>query len=173
MNNFVVIKQNYEEKNPIDKSDLLVHKYIDTKIHNNIYKKLDKMIEKDFMNLFLYGPEGTGKYTIAKYYIKKYLGFDSKITKEILKFESKELDYYKGKNHTELIINNYNFNDNNLVTSFLDKIVNKNNFTFGGEKNIILIKNIQYLKKKYYECFSILYRKILSVQYIHIYIFKL
>ena len=29
----------------------------------------------------------------------------------------------------------------------MDKIVNKNNFTFSGEKNIILIKNIQYLKK--------------------------
>jgi len=147
MNNFFVIKQKYEEKKLIDKSDLLVNKYIDTKIHNNIYKKIDKLVEKDFMNLFLYGQGGSGKYTIAKYYIETYLGFKSKITEEVFKFESKELDYYKGKNYIELIINNYNFNDSNLVNSFLNKVINKNNFTFSGKKNIILVKNIQYLKK--------------------------
>ena len=146
MNNFFIIKKKYEEKKLIDKSDLLVNKYVDTKIHNNIYKKIDKLVKNDFMNLFLYGHEGSGKYTMAKYYIETYLGFKSKITEEVFKFESKELYYYKGKNHIELIINNYNFNDSNLVNSFLDKVINKNNFTFSGEKNIILIKNTHNLK---------------------------
>jgi DNA polymerase III delta prime subunit len=146
MNNFVIIKKNYEEKKTIDKSDLLFHKYINTIIHKDIYQKVENLVKKDFMNLFLYGPEGSGKYTVAKFYIQKYLGFDPKLTNEIFKYESKELEYYKGKNHIELIINNYNFNDNNLVTSFLDNKVNKNNFRFSGEKNIILIKNSHKMK---------------------------
>ena len=122
-------------------------KYDDFIIHKNIVKKINNFIyDENIMNLFIYGRNGSGKYTIARYFIENY--YKDKCLNEIniFKNDSKEIEYYKSKYHYEIIINNYNFNDINLVKSFLDLIVNKNTFTF-TKKNLILIKNTEFIKE--------------------------
>ena len=132
-------------------SDLYIKKYIPKKsedfiIHKNIIKKINNLLKNNIMNIFIYGKEGCGKYTIARYFIENYYNDDCENKLTILKNDNKEIKYFKSKYHYEIIINNYNFNDLNLVKSLLNTIVNKGTFRFTNKKNIILIKNIGLIK---------------------------
>jgi len=133
-------------------SDLYIKKYIPKKsedfiIHKNIIKKINNLLKNNnIMNLFIYGKEGSGKYTIGRYFIENYYNDECENKLTILKNDSKEIKYFKSKYHYEIIINNYNFNDLNLVKSLLDTIVNKDTFRFTNKKNIILIKNVNLIK---------------------------
>ena len=153
MENFIKIAKNFiDEEEIIDENDILINKYVpnkleDFKINHNLASKLNNILRNnDIMNLFLFGPEGNGKYTLAKFYLKTYFKENCKLEKEIFKYESKELEYFKSRNHYEIICNDYNFNDLNLVISFFDLIINKDIETFGNKKNVILIKNTHLLK---------------------------
>ena len=158
MNNYFIIKpkkkDNKKKENEKDnKKDLFVNHSIDqNKIHTNIYDKVKSSINLDdkkyLMNMFIYGPSGSGKMTLAKYAIEEYT--DCKINLEEKKFtnDSKELIYYKGKYHYEIVINKYNFNDINLVTSLLNNITFKDKGHFSIKSNIILIKNISFLRSE-------------------------
>ena len=133
-------------------SELYIKKYIPKKsddfiIHKNIINKIDNLLKNDnIMNLFIYGKEGCGKYTIARYLIENYYNDECKNELNIQKNDSKEIKYFKSKYHYEIIINNYNFNDFNLVKSLLNTIVNKGTFRFTDKKNIIIIKNVNLIK---------------------------
>ena len=137
----------------INENDLLVNKNIpkklsEFKIHNDIVMKLLNILKEDnILNLFLYGVSGGGKYTLAIFYIQTYYNDICSLELKNFKNDSKDIDYYKSKYHYEVIFNNYNFNDTTFVCSFMDKIVNKDNYSFTDKKNIILLKNIDLLKK--------------------------
>lgn len=134
-------------------------------IHKNIYDKLYNIIKsKDILNLYIYGKEGTGKYSLGKYYINKYINNDivNNLNNESCEYESKEILYRRSNFHYEIIINKYNFTDFNLIIKLLDRITYKN-LKINKFKNIILIKNIHYVRlniikllktyiEKYYNC---------------------
>ena len=153
MDFFVTIKKTDLQEEEIDENDLLVHRYVpkifsEFKIHQNIAKKINNILENnDILNLYLYGPNGSGKYTLAKCYINTYYQSNCKLKRKKFKKDTKEIDYYQSNNHYEIIFNNYNFNDLNLVRSFMNNIVNKGTQVFGNKKNIILIKNTDILKE--------------------------
>ena len=134
-------------------------------IHKNIYDKLYNIIKsKDILNLYIYGKEGTGKYSLGKYYINKYINNDivNNLNNEICEYESKEILYRRSNFHYEIMVNKYNFTDFNLIIKLLDRITYKN-LKINTFKNIILIKNIHYVRlniikllktyiEKYYNC---------------------
>ena len=107
-----------------------------------------KSYKKNIINLFLYGISGTGKTTLARCYINEYLQFlDTNLKLECIKTDSKELEYFKGVFHTELIIYKYNFNDITLINKFFSEVCRDNDNNFSGKKNIVLIKNIELLRR--------------------------
>ena len=153
MENFIKIEKKFiVDEEIIDENDILINKYVpnkleDFKINHNLASKLNNiLLNNDIMNLFLFGPEGNGKYTLAKFYLKSYFKEKCKLEKKIFKYETKEFKYFKSRIHYEIICNDYNFNDLNLVISFFDLIINKDIETFGNKKNIIVIKNVHLLK---------------------------
>ena len=168
MENFIKIVKNIEDEENNETNDLLIHKYTPTKIKDFEINKIiavkikNIIFSNSLLNLFIYGPSGSGKYTLAKFYIKTYYGESCNLKKKVIKNESKEIEYFQSKNHYEIIANTYNLNDQKLFRCLLDLIINQNNLIFGQKKNIILIKNIDLLKdnilnmlriyiEKYYE----------------------
>lgn len=122
-------------------------------IHSDLAYKLQKLLllkdsgEKDILNLFLYGPNDSGKYCLARFYIETYFDNPCILTEKTFTFENKELTYYQSHYHFELIVNNHNCNIINLVKGFLCEIVRPvNSSSFNKLKNVILIKNIHLLK---------------------------
>tara|TARA_B100001093_G_scaffold513608_1_gene585887 strand:- start:93 stop:1175 length:1083 start_codon:yes stop_codon:yes gene_type:complete len=130
-------------------------KYDDFIIHADIVEKINNILKfnkssteiYDIVNIFLYGPNDSGKYCLARYYIETYFNDPCVISEKTFTFESKELTYYQSHYHYELIVNNHNCNIINLVKRFLVHIVRPINSTsFNKYKNVILIKNIHLLK---------------------------
>ena len=140
----------------------------DFMIHQNIAKKLEnivinsKLYEKNIMNLFIHGGHGTGKLTLARYYTQLYTDLVNPcLNLETIKHESKELEYYRGSKHVELIIYKYNFSDINIIQKFFETVCHASLDYRISTKKIIIIKNIEnirkeniYLVKFYLEKFS-------------------
>lgn len=155
---FFCTVQKSEIKQKEKESFFFVDKYKPKKledfiIHANIVQKLDNLLtlknsnKKDIINLFLYGPNDSGKYCLARYYIETYFEDPCILVEKTFIQESKELIYYQSHYHYELIVNNHNCNIINLVKGFLSEIIRPNNSTsFNKYKNIVLIKNIHLLK---------------------------
>ena len=122
---------------PSDKEDFL--------IHSEIVDRLDNFVDLGIANNF-YGPNDSGKYTLARYIIQKYFNNPCHLKETIFTFEGKDITYFKS-NHFELYIDDFNCNVINLVKKFFQHvIVPLNSSTFDSLKNIILIKNIEVLK---------------------------
>ena len=160
MENYFIVKKKNIKPKKIDVT-LLIKNHIpywfkDFVLNKNVSDKLNYIvnktpnIEKNIMNLFISG--NSGKYTMAKAYINEYTEENSNDIK-IINFtssNSKELEYYRGKFHYELILNKYNFTDFTLIKEFMNDIVKKDNLYFSSKQNIILVKNIHYLKPEFY-----------------------
>ena len=158
MNNYFIIKPKEKIENAKNleenKKDLLINRIHKDKvgIHSDIYNKMKNSIDLDdnkyLMNTYIYGPSGSGKMSIARYAIEYYT--ENKVILDEKKFsiDNKEVIYYKGKYHYELIINKYNFNDLNVIIGFLNNIVYKDKGHFSIKSNIILFKNIYFLKNE-------------------------
>ena len=115
--------------------------------HSYYENNPDQKIEKNIINLFIYGQNGVGKMTLARGYINEYLGYpDLNLQSETVKYDSKELEYFRGRNHIELIIYKYNFNDLNLISGFFKKVCLESSSNFTGRKNIIIIKNVELIR---------------------------
>ena len=127
---------------------------INSKINDNIFEKVDNLInikseERNLESLFIYGKDGVGKYTIAKYCVKNYINnsITDNLEEKVFEIDNKVLIYFKSKFHYEIIINKYNFTDLNLITNFLNEILVKNiKITGNYKKNIIIFKNINLLR---------------------------
>ena len=88
MENFIKIEKNYfDEDEIIDENDILINKYIPTKLedfkinYNLAYKLNNILRNQEIMNLFIFGPEGGGRYTLAKFYLKTYFKENCKLEK--------------------------------------------------------------------------------------------
>lgn len=126
-------------------------------IHKNIITKLEKLLtfnyeDKDYLdiiNLFLFGAKDSGKYSLARFYIENYFQDPCILSEKTFTFESKEIIYYQSNYHYELIVDSHNCNIINLVKNFLEMIIRPiNSKSFNAYKNVILIKNINYLKNE-------------------------
>lgn len=118
-------------------------------VNRNIVEKIDNMIKLGIGNTFLYGKEDVGKYTLARYIIESYYKHPCSVRECTFSNEGKDLIYFKSLNHYELYVNEHNCNIINLVKSFLNLIIQPiNTNTFDKKKNIILIKNVDLLKKE-------------------------
>ena len=118
-------------------------------IHKKIVSRLKVLSQySDLLNIVLYGPEGTGKYTIAKNILSNLYGKDIYKTKEYTisvknSNNTKEFTILQSNYHFEIGINKYIFNDKNSLSNVLDKLSSNRNII--NKYNIILIRNIDYL----------------------------
>jgi len=134
---------------PILADDFIIHSSIVNKLSNLLLYKSGDEYYLDIINLFLYGQSDSGKYCLARFYIENYFRDSCILTEKIFCYESKELIYYKSNYHYELIVDSHNCNVINLVKHFLEEIVRPiDSRTFNKYKNVILIKNINYLKNE-------------------------
>ena len=141
----LLIKKN----KPNNLEDFIINKTSAQKLHNIVHKSNTQqgLIEKNIINLFIYGGRGVGKYTLAQAYINDYLGYpDIRLRLETIKTDSKELEYFQGRGHYELILYKYNFNDINLINAFFKKVCREENSIFTTQKNIIVIKNVELIR---------------------------
>lgn len=149
-----------QQKNFQKVEDFIINRKIAEQLQNIVLKSIS--YEKNSINLFIYGGNGSGKYTLARYYTNLYTGLDnSSLNLETIKYESKELDYYRGSKHVELIVYKYNFSDINIIHKFFEKVCHSSENYIIKNKKIIIIKNIEnirreniYLVKFYLEKFS-------------------
>ena len=129
--------------------DFVIHSSIVNKLGNLLLYKNGEESYLDIINIFLYGQPDSGKYCLARVYIENYFEDPCVLNEKIFCYESKELIYYQSNYHYELIVDSHNCNIINLVKHFLEQIVRPiNSRTFNKYKNVILIKNINYLKNE-------------------------
>ena len=141
--------------------DFVIHQQIAEKLENIILKS--KPYEKNIMNLFIHGGNGAGKLTLARYYTQLYTELENPcLNLETIKYESKELEYYRGAKHAELIVYKYNFSDVNIIHKFFETVCHASLDYRINNKKVIIIKNIEnirreniYLVKFYLEKFSV------------------
>lgn len=133
----------YNKYEPLDFNSLVINKDIGIKLKNIIDSK-------DILNLYIYGPYGSGKYLLSKLYVNGCIGLDYKLNPSTYTYDGKELDYLKNNYVCEININNQNFNDINFVSAFLGSICNKEISGFTSRKKIIVIRNIHLIKKIFY-----------------------
>ena len=140
--------------------DFTINKSIAQKLENIVLKSTN--LQKNIINLFIYGGQGSGKYTLARYYTYLYTDIENPcLNLETIKHDSKELEYYRGSKHVELVIYKYNFSDVNLIHKFFETVCHAQTDYRLVNKKIIIIKNIEnirreniYLVKFYLEKFS-------------------
>lgn len=153
MDNYFNIKIITKEKKNVDysKDSLIVRNEIEViKLDKFIINKLiaNKLcnLSTNPMNLFIFGRKGVGKYTLCRFYINKILNYESNLQELTFTNDNKELIYYYSKNHYEIIINKYNFNDIHLFINFFKKMCGENT-TYSKIKNIIVLRNFHIIKQ--------------------------
>ena len=154
---FQIIKSEEPKKKEIDDDiELICNKYQPDKfdnliINNKIGLRLKNIIKSDdIINLFIYGPSGSGKSLLSNLYIKEYLGFNYYLNNSLYVYDGKEISYLKNNYVFEININLQNFNDINLIYKFLNTIPNKEINSFSNKKKIIIFRNVHLLKKVIY-----------------------
>lgn len=129
---------------PEESSDFIIHKDIVDKLYNFVDQQ-----NRFTLNTFLYGKNDSGKYTLFKYIIRELYNENPYVEKNTFEHDGKEINYYKGKTHYEIHLNKQNCNYTNLYKKLFQKIIIPlKSKTFGNDKNIILIKNINLLKNE-------------------------
>jgi len=139
---------------PNNFSEFLFHKN-----RINFYKNISY---DNFMpNVVIYGPKGSGKYTIAMSILNSL--YNKNIKKTLVKFNVlktpsnyKEVVIFKSNYHYEININKYLFNDNSTLINLLNDFINTFSINTLSYK-IILIRNVEYLSGEildYFKCIS-------------------
>lgn len=140
---------------------LLVEKYRpkdfkDAKLNKSTLKNIKNISSiETFHNVFIYGGQGSGKYTTALMILQQMYGND------IYNKSQKRFDFSKGnsyksleitcsKYHYEIYFNdNYDY-DYNIIIEFL-KDISKTANIINNSFKVILLRNIQFLNKTMYE----------------------
>ena len=76
----------YNKYEPRDFNSLVINKEIGLKLKNIIDSK-------DILNLYIYGPYGSGKYLLSKLYVNGCMGLDYKLNPSTYTYDGKELNY--------------------------------------------------------------------------------
>ena len=131
-----------EKYSPEERRDFIIHKDIVNKLYNFVDQPTGFTL-----NTFLYGKNDSGKYTLFKYIIRELYNETPYLEKKTFEYNGKEIIYYKGNIHYEIHLNKQNCNHINLYKKLFQKlIIPLKSKTFGHNKNIILIKNINLFK---------------------------
>ena len=118
-------------------------KFTDSKINLDIIKKLKNLNKENFMNMIIYGSDGTGKYILSLMLLTNI--FDDSIYKT--KQYNNNIDIVYSIHHYEIILNkNKKFSE---IIEFI-KTISENINISSDYKNVILIKNAQYLDYQSY-----------------------
>ena len=148
---------------------LLTHKYhpkkfSDAKINLSIVQKVKNISSIDFFhNIFIYGSNGTGKYTTANMILENMYGPDIylKTTRQFdytINNTAKSIEVTYSKYHYEIYFNNnYNF-DYGCICEFI-KENSKNHNILNNNYKVILFRNVQYLNKDIYNNIKIISEK--------------
>lgn len=135
-------------------SDFTIHHNQAQKIYNmvcspSIVEDEDSIKPSKIMNLFIQGLNGSGKYTLAKFCAELYTEIENPcLNLETIKSENKEIEYYRGSKHCELILYKYNFNDTQLIQMFFETVCHHSEDYHNIKQKVIIIKNIQHIRKE-------------------------
>lgn len=141
-----------QDSNFQEVSDFTIHQNLAEKIYNmvcspNVVEETNK--PKKIMNLFLQGLNGSGKYTLAKFCAELYTEIPNPcLNLETIKSDSKEIEYYRGSKHCELILYKYNFNDTNLIQMFFETVCHSSQDYQTVKQKVIIIKNIHHIRQE-------------------------
>lgn len=111
----------------------------DYKIHKHLIPKIKKLCKEDIGNILIYGPKGSGKFTLAKTMINTFYNKKIETTKKFITLDKKELVFYSSQYHFEIILNN-NLNKKAFI-NLINYITENRDIT--NTFKLILIKNIE------------------------------
>ena len=111
----------------------------DFKIHTNIIPKVKRLCENDIGNILIYGPKGSGKFTLAKSMINTYYKKKIETNKKVVTLDKRDLVFYSSQYHFEIILNS-SLNKKGLL-NLLNYITE--NKDISNSFKLILIKNIE------------------------------
>lgn len=118
----------------------------DNKIHKFIIRKLKNINIKTFINTIFYGPDGTGKYCLAKQLLNHMYGSPvHALKKQLFIDDTKELTYFSSAYHYELYLTK--LNKHRIFKQFINTLSYSMNINTSSY-NILLIKNAHYLSKE-------------------------
>lgn len=162
MNKFCYIekKKIYEKKNflfiekytPFKLKDFIINYPIARKLNNLLLNEEDdkKILSEQNNNIYniqLYGPESSGKYTLAKFFVKIYYNDNCYLNEEEIHIDNKDIIYYKSNFHSEIIFDRYNFNSYLFMKKFFSKLFfNSKIQKLCQYKYVFILKNIHFLK---------------------------
>ena len=108
-------------------------------------KNIAEMISRDknIYNTILYGQNGVGKFTLARFMISNFFNWEKKNLKTFTFLDNK---INSSTYHYEILVNQYNFKDKNSFYKTLDEYSSTLNVST-GMNNIILIKNADFLSR--------------------------
>ena len=137
---------------PISFDNYLVHKENVTR-----YKRF--ISDNEIFNTFVYGPSGSGKYTLLINFLIKILGKEV-INKKITTFNitkscgnSKEYNIFQSNYHFEINLNKYLFNDRISLVNLINQLVQTKDINTYKYK-IIIVRNIHYLNTEVIKYFA-------------------
>lgn len=138
-------------------------KFDDFLVHKDDVPKFKSYSNNYLMNTIIYGPLGSGKYTLAINMIKNYIDHDifkKKITKFTIRNNSnlKEINIIQSQYHFEINVNNYLLNDSVTIIKLLQQLVESKNI-ISDKFKVILIRNIEYLNPSILKYFCLLTEK--------------
>jgi DNA polymerase III delta prime subunit len=148
---------------------LLKDKYIpytlnDSEFHRGIITSLERVSNMDcFHNLFLYGPSGSGKYSLVSMILCNMYGNDIH-NKYYTKFRfmingtEKEIDIFSSKYHYELYLSDNNNYDRQITIELLKKLSESPNI-LTNDYTVIVIKNAHYLTADIYDIIKMINEK--------------
>ena len=132
-------------------NSMLYNEYIpktfdDSIIHKNIIKKL-KNIKELRENIILYGPNGSGKYVLALMLLENIFGKEIYTQNEnVITTGNKSFTLYSSNYHYELYLKN-SYIKYSEINNIIETLGKNRNIVNNG-KNVILIKNSQYLNNE-------------------------
>ena len=123
------------------------------KIHSNISINIKALLKDgDIPNTIIYGPHGSGKYTLALCMVAQVFGLDiykkkyQEVTIKVSNNNTKTINVVQSMYHFEIFVNKYLYNDKSSLIKYLSEI-SKNKNINTNIYNVVIIRNFDLLSK--------------------------
>lgn len=122
-------------------------------INKEAILKISRLFSEDFMsNLYIYGPAGSGKYSLFIKTMESIVGKKIKINYKKINLSNswsqlKEINIPSSEFHFEINLNKYTNNRNNLF-SLIEAVTDSKEINQTLQYRIILVRNIQFAGKE-------------------------